>query len=196
MTSPTSRRRSLPTIMDATRSGLPVTVLHEFADATATMRAKVLSAVTVVDAAGPEMDHGETVTVFNDLVVFAPGAIVDAPIRWTPIDSSHVEGVFTAADQVVTAVLTFDADDDLVDFTSHDRSRATPDGKSFTPQTWSTPLSAHRELDGRRILSLGQGRWDAPQPEGSFDYLELHLDDIAYNVRSGAGAAGSQAGLG
>ena len=183
-------------IMDATRSGLPVTVLHEFADATATMRAKVLSAVTVVDAAGPEMDRGETVTVFNDLVVFAPGAIVDAPIRWTPIDSSHVEGVFTAADQVVSAVLTFDADDDLVDFTSHDRSRATPDGKSFTPQTWSTPLSAHRELDGRRILSLGQGRWDAPQPEGSFDYLELHLDDIAYNVRSGAGAAGSQAGLG
>ena len=180
-------------IMDATRSGLPVTVLHEFADATATMRAKVLSAVTVVDAAGPEMDRGETVTVFNDLVVLAPGAIVDAPIRWTAIDTNHVRGVFTDADQSVSAVLTFSSEHDLVDFVSNDRSRATPDGKSFTPQTWSTPLSAHRELDGRRILALGEGRWDAPQPEGSFDYVEFHIDDIAYNVRS-TGTALAKAG--
>jgi hypothetical protein len=59
-------------IMDATRSGLPATVLHSFRDTTATMLAKVLSLFTVVDASGPEMDHGETVTVFNDLVVLAP----------------------------------------------------------------------------------------------------------------------------
>ncbi len=42
---------------------------------------KVLSVVTLVDAAGPQLDRGETVTVFNDLVVLAPGAIVDAPVR-------------------------------------------------------------------------------------------------------------------
>ena len=59
-------------LMDATRSGLPVTVLHEFAQTTATMRVKLLSLFTVVDASGPEMDRGETVTVFNDLVVMAP----------------------------------------------------------------------------------------------------------------------------
>ena len=45
------------------------------------MRGKLLSLATVVDAAGPEMDRSETVTVFNDLVVLAPGAIVDAPVQ-------------------------------------------------------------------------------------------------------------------
>ena len=79
-------------IIDATRSGLPVTVLHLYDGATATMRAKVLSVATVVDAAGPEMDRGETVTVFNDLVVLAPGAVVDAPVQWTAIDADHVRG--------------------------------------------------------------------------------------------------------
>lgn len=171
-------------IMDATRSGLPVTILHQFADATATMRAKVLSVFPVVDAAGPEMNRGETVTVFNDLVVLAPGAILDAPVRWTTIDSSHVRGVYTGADQSVAAVLTFDADHDLVDFVSEDRSRASSDGTSFTPQTWSTPLSAHQDRDSRRVLAVGEGRWAAPQPEGSFAYVEFHLDDIAYNVGS------------
>ncbi len=169
-------------IMDATRSGLPVTVLHSYRGTTATMRAKVLSLFPVVNASGPEMDRGETVTVFNDLVVLAPGAIVDAPVRWTAVDADHVRGVFTNGDQAVAAELTFDANHDLVDFTSRDRLRASVDGKSFEPQVWSTPLAAHREADGRRVLVRGEGRWHAPQPEGVFTYVELHIDDIVYNV--------------
>ncbi|AKU15472.1 DUF6544 family protein [Luteipulveratus mongoliensis] len=171
-------------IMDATKSGLPVTALHLFAASTATMRVKLLSLVTVVDAAGPEMNRGETVTVFNDLVVFAPGAIIGAPIRWTLLDAQHVRGVFTDNDQSVSAVLTFNPQHDLVNFTSQDRSRASSDGKSFTRQGWSTPLSEHRDVRGRRVLAAGESRWHAPPPEGEFTYVELAVDDIAYNVHS------------
>ena len=42
------------------------------------MRVKLLTAVTLVDAAGPQMSRGETVNVFNDLVALAPCAIVGA----------------------------------------------------------------------------------------------------------------------
>jgi len=169
-------------LMDATRSGLPVTVLHVFADTTATMRVKLVSLVTVVDAFGPEMDHGETVTVFNDLVVMAPGAIVDAPATWEAIDDLHVRGTFTNGDQTVTATLTFNPEHDLVDFVSDDRTRASADGKTFTQQRWSTPLAGHRDTDGRRILTSGEGVWHAPQPEGAFTYLEFYLDSIDVNV--------------
>ena len=169
-------------IMDAYRTGLPVTVLHEFEDTTATMRAKVLSLVPVVNASGPEMDRGETVTVFNDLVVLAPSAILDAPVRWTAVDADHVHGTFTDGDQTVSAELTFDANHDLVDFVSEDRLRASMDGKTFEHQTWSTPLAAHREANGSRVLEMGEGRWHAPPPEGPFTYVEFHIDDIAYNV--------------
>jgi hypothetical protein len=179
-------------LMDATRSGLPVTVLHSYADATATMRAKVLSLVTVVDASGPEMDRGETVTVFNDLVVLAPGAVVDAPIRWTAVDPWHVRGVYTNGDQTVSAELTFNDDHDLVDFVSEDRLRASANGKSFTPQRWSTPLFGHHEAHGHRVLTSGEGRWEPPDPEASFTYVELHFDDITYNVRSADGTANPQ----
>lgn len=174
-------------IMDASRSGLPVTVLHQFANGTATMRAKVLSALTVVDAAGPEMDRGETVTVFNDLVVLAPGAILGAPVRWTAVDAHHVRGVFSDGTTSVAAVLTFDDQSDLVDFTSDDRLRASPDGTSFTPQGWSTPVSGHRVVGGRRVMAAAEARWQAPPPEGPFSYVELALDEIAYNVTSAVG---------
>ena len=170
-------------IIDATRSGLPVTVLHLYDGATATMRAKVLSVATVVDAAGPEMDRGETVTVFNDLMVLAPGAVVDAPVQWTAVDADHVRGVYTAGDHSVTAVLTFNADHDLVNFVSQDRFRASEDGRSFHRQGWSTPLAAYQQLQGYRLPTIGEGQWVAPEPEGTFTYVEIHLDDIHYNVQ-------------
>ncbi|MCW2803426.1 MAG: hypothetical protein JWN06_1643 [Propionibacteriaceae bacterium] len=176
-------------IMDASRSGLPVTVLHLFGDSTATMRVRLLSLVPVVDAAGPEMDRGETVTVFNDLVVLAPGAIPDAPVQWSAVDARHVRGVFTDGDQTVSAELTFNAEHDLVDFVSEDRLRASTDGKTFTPQRWSTPLSEHREADGRRVMTVGEGRWQAPAPGGRFAYIEFHLDAITYNVRNAEGSS-------
>lgn len=170
-------------LMDATKAGLPVTVLHVFADTTATMRVKLLSLFTMVDASGLEMDRGETVTMFNDLVVMAPGAIVDADARWTAMDALHVRGEFTDGDQTVSAVLTFDAEHDLVDFVSDDRSAASADGKTFTPQRWSTPLAGHRDIDGRRILTSGEGVWHTGEPDGLFTYLEFNLDAITYNAR-------------
>ena len=175
-------------LMDASRSGLPVTVLHLFGDSTATMRVRLLSLIPVVNAAGPEMDRGETVTVFNDLVVLAPGAIADAPVQWSAVDARHVRGVFTDGDQMVSAVLTFNAEHDLVDFVSEDRLRASEDGKTFTQQRWSTPLSEHREADGRRVVTVGEGRWHAPPPEGQFTYIDFHLDTITNNVRNADGS--------
>lgn len=182
-------------LMAATRSGLPVTVLHQFADSTATMRAKALHLLTVVNSAGPEMDRGETVTVFNDLVVLAPGALVDAPVQWSSIDAQHVRGVFTNGLQTVSALLTFNAGHDLVDFVSDDRLRASSDGRSFTVQRWSTPISGYRGEAGRRVMTVGEGRWDAPPPEGPFTYVELHLDGIAYNVSSVEGTPRSSTTL-
>ncbi|MEO8851400.1 MAG: DUF6544 family protein [Allobranchiibius sp.] len=172
-------------LMDATKAGLPVTVLHVFAHTTATMRVKLLSAFTMVDASGPEMNRGETVTVFNDLVVMAPGAIADAPVKWSAIDALHVRGEFTDGDQTVSAVLTFDAQHDLVDFVSDDRSAASADGKTFTQRRWSTPLAEHRATGGRRILTSGEGVWHAAGPDGTFTYLEYHLDAITYNRENG-----------
>ena len=176
-------------LMDATRSGLPVTVLHVFAHTTATMRVKLLSLFTVVDASGPEMDRGETVTVFNDLVLMAPGAIAHAPVSWTAIDDLHVRGDFTDGDQTVSAVLTFDAEHDLVDFASEDRSRASANGKAFTREPWSTPVTGHHVVDGRRVFTLGEGVWNAAGPGESFTYLDFQLDDVRYNERTPPGEA-------
>jgi hypothetical protein len=179
-------------LMQATKDGLPVTVFHDYHNATATMRGKVLSLVPVLDASGPEMNQGETVTVFNDMAVFAPAALVDAPVTWTQLDAHRVRGAFTNGRQTVTPELVFNAAGDLVDFISDDRLAASADGRSFTARRWSTPLSEYGELAGRRVVTAGEGRWHAPEPDGTFTYIDLHLDDIRYN--DGMSADSSNAG--
>lgn len=165
--------------MDATMKGLPTDVLHVYVGPSATMQVRVASLKTVIDARGPEMDQAETVTLLNDLCVLAPAALVDAPIEWTPIDDHQVRATFTNAGHTVSAVLVFDDGHDLVDFVSDDRFAASADGRTFTPRTWSTPISDYRNFGGRRLGALGRGRWH-PADEPSFDYLEFHVDGIDY----------------
>ena len=176
--------------MDATMVGLPVDVLHAYVGPSATMRVKVCSLVPMVNAAGPEMDRAETVTVFNDLCVLTPAALVDAPISWQVLDERHVRGSFTNGAQTVTAELTFNDADELVDFVSDDRTRASADGKSFTPQRWSTPIGGYRLFGDRRIGADGQARWHPVENDSGYCYLEFFVDSIAYNEGiSRAGAA-------
>ncbi len=168
--------------IDARMFGLPVDVFHHFVGPSATMEVKVCSVVPMADAHGPEMDRSETVTIFNDMCVLAPAALVGAAITWREIDGHTVEGTFTRGEQVVSARLVFDDEDQLVDFVSDDRSRSSSDGASFTSQRWSTPLHGYRHFGARRIAGRGEARWHAPDPEGEFAYLEFVTDDITYDV--------------
>jgi hypothetical protein len=167
--------------MDATMKGLPVDVLDVYADDEATMDARLLSAVPVMHGAGPEMTRAETVTLFNDLCVMAPAALVDVPVTWVLLDEHRVQGTFEHAGLVVRAELVVDDAGRLVDFVSDDRLRSSPDGRSFLPQRWSTPLTGYRDFDGRQLSSLGAARWHAPEPEGEFGYLEFVIDRLVAN---------------
>ena len=123
-------------------------------------------------------------TLFNDLCILAPAALVDAPIAWQEVDDTHVRGVFTNGAHAVSADRTF-RDGDLVDFRSDDRMSTSRDGSTLAPQPWSTPVGDYRVFGTRRLAARGEGRWHAAAPQGEFAYLEYNLDAITYN----AGAA-------
>jgi hypothetical protein len=173
-------------LMDATMYGLPVDVLHVFVGPSATMRVRLCSVLPMVNAAGPEMDQAETVTLFNDLCVLAPAALIDAPVTWQRLDPYRVRAAFTNGAHTVSAELEFNENHELVNFISDDRSRASADGRRFTLQRWSTPLSGYDNIVARRVATYGEGRWFAPEPEGEFSYLEFHVDDISYNIARSA----------
>jgi hypothetical protein len=166
--------------MNAIMKGLPVDVYHRFIAESATFRVRLLSLFTMVDAKGPVMDQSETVTLLNDLCILAPSALLDPALRWESSDASSARVAFRRGAYTVRATLYFNEAGELVDFVSDDRSRASPDGKTFTPERWSTPLSEYRAFGARRLASRGQALTHAA--DGTFAYAELELQSVDYNI--------------
>ena len=166
---------------DGSMMAIPVQGYHRYVGA-ATMRVKAAALVPVVDAAGPEMDQSETVTLFNDMCLFAPGSLVSPAITWEPVDGHTARAAFSNAGQTIRAELSFNDAGELIDFRSNDRYQASPDGKSFRKLPWSTPLRDYRQFGQVRLASKGEARWH--EPEGDYAYIEMVTEQVRYNVRA------------
>ena len=168
-------------LMRARVFGLPVRALHLYRDEQATFQVRVAGLRTMVDQAGDVVSRGETVTVLNDMCVFAPGTLTDPRLEWTAIDDHAATTVFTNGAHRVSATLSFNERDELVDFWSDDRPESV--GTGLVARRWSTPLSGYRETDGMRLPTHGSAIYF--RPEGPFTYGEFSVRSIAYDM-SGA----------
>lgn len=167
-------------LMDAQRGFLPLDVLHVFKNATASMRVRLFSLIQLVNARGPAMTRAETVTLFNDVCLFAPAGLIDAAIEWEEIDSNTIRGRYTLDSNTISAILSFNEAGELEDFVSDDRLALSPDGTEFTRQRWSTPVDDYRSFGPRRLPSKGEGRWHPPGGE-EFVYFEARVLDFEVN---------------
>ena len=159
---------------------VPIQVYHRYVGQSATMRVKAAGLVQVADASGGEMTQSETVTLFNDMCILAPGTLIDPAIQWKPVDDRTSAATFTNAGHTISAVLTFNEAGELTNFSSGDRYQLSPDGTTMKKMPWSTPLADYRSFGRVRHASGGQGRWH--DAHGEYAYIELTFDDIRDNV--------------
>ncbi len=168
--------------MEASLRGVPFAALHRFEAGRATMDVRIASVIPMIHAEGKEMNQSETVTLFNDLCILAPAALVDATasgaIRWTEVDAHVVDARFENAGQVIGARLTFDDAFQLTGFVSEDRFQS-EDGVHFQRYPWSTPLRDYRDFGGVRLASHGDATWI--EPGGAFVYGRFDLQEVSYD---------------
>ncbi|MFN9214235.1 MAG: DUF6544 family protein [Gemmatimonadota bacterium] len=163
-------------LLKTTMKGLPVTGLHEYADVAAHMRIRVAGLYDVVDASGDAFTRAETVTMLNDFCIMAPAVLVDPRFSYEAVDASSARVTFTNGPHRVTATLFFDADGDLVDFSSDDR-RALPDDGD----RWTTPLRAYRDFGGTRLAGEGDAIWHY-RDKPPWTYGVFVIRSVRYNV--------------
>ena len=161
--------------------GVPVQGYHRYADGSASMDIKAAALIPVVHAAGDKLFQSETVTLLNDMCLFAPAALLDPALVWEEVDTHAARVSFTNAGVTVRALLRFNDLGELIDFVSDDRSQASTDGTRMVRRGWSTPVKGYRAFGPMRLIAVGEGRWHTC--DGSFAYIELEVDDVAYNAR-------------
>lgn len=166
-------------LMKASKMGIPFRALHIYRNQQATFQVKVAELFKVVDISGEELTKAETVTLLNDMCIFAPGALVDKRLTWNEIDSLSTKVTLTNGKYKVSAILYFNELGELINFVSDDRSALQDDG-TMKQVRWTTPISDYKEFDGRRIPTYGKTIWN--YHEGDFTYGIFKLKNIMYNV--------------
>lgn len=164
--------------MKASMFLVPFRVLHVYLKTKATMVVQVASLFNAVDLAGEELSLAETVTILNDMCLFAPGCLTDNRLQWQETSPLSAQVVFTNGPYTVSALLYFNEKGELVNFVSEDRGALQDDG-TLKKVRWSTPVSDYREFDSRRIPTYGETIYH--YPEGDFTYGMFTLRAIGYN---------------
>lgn len=164
--------------IESTMYGLPFDGLHLYEGPSATMQIRLASLIQVVDAKGPEMTRGETVTLFNDMCLLAPASLIDPRITWETVDSLNVDARFSNAGNTIAARLCFNDTGELTDFSSNDRYQSS-DGKVYMSYRWSTPVGAYRDFQGYRLASYGEAIWHTP--DGDQTYARFIVHEVEFN---------------
>lgn len=165
--------------MKASKMNIPFRALHVYKNEQASFRVKVAELFKVVDLKGEELTKAETVTLLNDLCIFAPACLADHRLSWGESDSLSANVTLTNGKYVVSAVLHFNEAGELINFVSDDRSALQDDG-TIKQARWSTPVSDYMEFDGRKIPTVGRTTWH--YPDGDFTYGVFSLKNICYNL--------------
>jgi hypothetical protein len=158
---------------------VPVQGYHRYVGPAATMLVKAAALVPVARASGDEMNRAETVTMFNDMCVMAPAALIDPSIQWELLDARTVRARFTNGNHTIASELSFNDAGELANFVSDDRYQTSAEGRA-RPMRWSTPLHEYRAYGPVRVASRGEGRWH--EPGSDYTYIEVTIDDVQYNL--------------
>ena len=135
-----------------------------------------LSAFTLGDARGPELDQGALVRYFNEMMWF-PTAFFSESIHWEAIDANSVKGTIRIGENSASAVLHVTESGQFANFVA---DRYMSAGDTFSLESWSTPVDDYADIQDLRLPVSGEGVWHLSA--GDFSYIRLRITDLDYDT--------------
>ncbi len=139
------------------------------------MSIKLLGLISIADASGLEMNQASLVRYLNEIIWF-PTAFLNDYIQWEPINSNSAKATISVNGLTASAVFYFNESGELENFITE---RYRDDHGQLVLETWSTPITEYKEINGVRIPTKGDAVYNLSS--GDFKYIEVELTDIEYN---------------
>lgn len=164
--------------MKATLFGMTVPGYHAYKNGIASMEIKPFGIIPIVDIQGNVLNQAETVTLFNDLCLLAPAALIQPNIAWETIDSLSAKAQYTVGNITIAATLFFNETGQLINFISDDRYAIS--GSDMKHYRFSTPVHQYKNFNGFNLCSDGDAVWH--YPDGAFTYGKFRMQTLEYNL--------------
>lgn len=155
--------------------GIEVPGFHAYREGRASMDIRLFGLFPVVNIKGPVLDTTETVTLFNDICLAAPAALVDDRIKWVAIDDNTAQATYTVNGISISATLYFNASGQLINFISNDRTEV----NEMLRIPFSTPVHQYSQVNGFNLATDGDAVWH--YADGDFVYGKFYLQEVVYN---------------
>lgn len=136
---------------------------------------RIDSLIPVARKTGGNLNGGALLRYLNETMWF-PAALVLPNVTWEPIDETSARATLTDADQSVSAVFEFDANDRLVNMTA-DRWN----DSEHTTRPWSTPITGWETFNGIELATTGTGVWNTGAD--AYEYIRLRVTGVEYDPR-------------
>ncbi len=166
-------------LMKAKMSSLPAIGYHSYQQDESRMLIKLMSLFPVVDEDSNELFQAETVTLFNELCLFSPSALLDKNIKWEAINDTTSNATYSNQGVTISATLYFNNDHQLINFVSDDRFDLS--GGEAEKYRFSTPVGEYKNFNGYNIPTYAELIWHYPQED--FTYGKVFLQNIEFNVK-------------
>lgn len=135
------------------------------------MLIKAVSAFTVADARGEELDQGEMMRYLNEMMWF-PSAFLEDNVSFEAVDSTSARVTLSDHGRRVTATMFFDADGRLTEFV----------GQRYAGgelEIWSVPVVAYGELAGLRLPTRCKAVWKFAR--GDQEYIDVTVTELDHH---------------
>jgi hypothetical protein len=133
-----------------------------------------LLGLPVMRQAGAETSLGEALRYLAELP-WVPHAMTANPqLEWRQLDEGTVEVAAKVGSERAAVRLAFDADGDITG--ARCEARPYPEGKTFTTRPWAGSFSDYARLNGVRVPTRGEVRWELP--DGPFTYWRGALTSL------------------
>lgn len=142
------------------------------------MLIKVLSTVTVADAAGSEMDISSLIRFLSEAPKFPTALLPSDYIEWKEIDSNSAQVVIKHNGYTALEIFTFNEKGEIIKFVTNDRYMEV-DGKYFKEQ-WGGYYRNYQEINGIKIPTEAEVEWNLYDRD--LQYVKLKITDIQYNI--------------
>ena len=142
------------------------------------MLIKLLSTITVADAAGSEMDISSLIRFLAEAPWFPTALLPSDYIEWKEIDSNSAQAVIKDNGYTASGIFTFNEKGEIIKFVTNDRYMEA-DGKYFKEQ-WAGYYRNYQEIEGMKIPIEGEVEWNLSDKD--LQYAKLKITDIQYNV--------------
>ncbi|WP_440009398.1 DUF6920 family protein [Halomicrococcus sp. SG-WS-1] len=151
---------------------VPVRVVDQYRDGEGSLRARLLSAVTVAEAEpSPETNAGELMRYLAESVWFPTALLPTEGVEWEPIDERSARATLDHDGTTVSLVFHFDDRNTVERVVAEDRYRRVDDG--FEPTRWTGYFRNYRHRNGMFVPVDAEVEWNLP--DGNLPYWRARI---------------------